>query len=342
MTRLDSAELMMSLMPFYMNFEFDPNSNTTASGTDGANQGGWFPGGAVFLAHPVSDSAAVGFSITAPAGLVLDPQDAWVGRSWTTKSTLIAVNFEPSVGVEVSDEWSVGGGLDIQYLSFEQDMRAPLLGMPVGIDGDSWEVGFSLSALWEPQETTRIGLRYRSEISHDLSGDFTVLSPTPVSTNFTMPMSLTLSPYHELDEEWALMADLGWTDWSAFDRNVITFDGGGASTELARNFKDIWTLSLGTHFNPAESDWLFMFGGGYTSSAVSDSNRTPDLPVDEQVRISTGAEYQIDEQWTVGANYTFLWLGDNDIDQTRPLSGRVAGDYDAYAHIFGLYGSVNF
>ena len=58
--------------------------------------------------------------------------------------------------------------------------------------------------------------------------------------------------------------------------------------------------------------------------------------------VSTGAEYQIDEQWTVGANYTFLWLGDNDIDQTRPLSGRVAGDYDAYAHIFGLYGAVNF
>ena len=92
---------------------------------------------------------------------------------------------------------------------------------------------------------------------------------------------------------------------------------------------------------PSE-DWLIMFGGSYVSSAVSDANRTPDLPVDEQVRLATGVEYQINEKWKVGANYTFAWLGNNDIDQTSPIAGRVAGDYDAFAHIFGLYGQVTF
>ena len=64
--------------------------------------------------------------------------------------------------------------------------------------------------------------------------------------------------------------------------------------------------------------------------------------LDEQVRLSTGAEYQIDDRWNVGANYTFVWLGSNDLDQTRPLSGRVAGDYDAFAHVFGIYGTLKF
>ena len=45
---------------------------------------------------------------------------------------------------------------------------------------------------------------------------------------------------------------------------------------------------------------------------------------------------------TVGGNYTFAWLGDNKIDQTRALVGRIAGDYDAYIHIFGLSGSFRF
>ena len=49
-------------------------------------------------------------------------------------------------------------------------------------------------------------------------------------------MSLTFSAYHDFNEQFALMADVGWTNWSAFDYNVISFDGGGASIELARNF----------------------------------------------------------------------------------------------------------
>ena len=44
-------------------------------------------------------------------------------------------------------------------------------------------------------------------------------------------MSLTFSPYHEVSETVALMADIGWTDWSAFDRNVVTVDGTGVTAE---------------------------------------------------------------------------------------------------------------
>ena len=338
---LDTPQLLFSVMPFYLDVQFNPDAATTIPGSAGGNQGGLFAAGAFYLAAPVHERVALGLSITSPAGLALDPDDNWVGRNWITESLLVALNIEPSIGVRLSDHWSIGAGLDIQYVTFRQDLTGPLLGTPLGIDGDSWDVGGSGSLLWEPPETTRFGLRYRSQISHDLSGDLTVNSPTPISTSFTMPMSLTFSAYHEFTEQFALLADLGWTDWSAFDNNVITFTGGGASTELPRNFKDTWTLSLGGHVTPAEN-WLVMFGAGYTSSAVSDQDRTPDLPVDEQVRASVGLEYKINEQWSVGGSYTFLWLGNNEIDQTRAIAGRIVGDYNAFGHIFGIYGSVGF
>jgi long-chain fatty acid transport protein len=342
MTQLDAPEVLVSLMPFYLDFRFNPDSGTTATGSDGGNQGGWLPAASVYVAAPVHERVSVGFSLTSPAGLVLDPEDDWVGRNWSTKSTLVALNLEPSVGVRLGDQWSIGGGIDVQYLTFEQDLIGPgPVGVPLSIDGDSWNVGFSLSLLWKPVESTRLGLRYRSQIAHDLSGDLTVNAARPVSTSFTLPMSVTLSGYHEVSERVALLADVGWTDWSAFDNNVIVFDGTGTSTELSRNFRDTWNVSLGTHYRP-RADWLLMFGAGYTSSAVSDEDRTPDLPVDEQVRAALGAEYQIDERWTVGGSYTFLWLGDNRVDQTRPLVGRVSGSYDAFAHLFGIYGSFRF
>ena len=64
-------------------------------------------------------------------------------------------------------------------------------------------------------------------------------------------------------------------------------------------------------------NWLLMFGTSYVTSAVDDQDRTPDLPVDEQFRLAAGCEYQLGETWTFGANYTFAWLGDNQIDQSK-------------------------
>ena len=115
----------------------------------------------------------------------------------------------------------------------------------------------------------------------------------------------------------------------------------GQQVELPRNFKDTWNVSLGSHISLGQS-WLFMLGGGYVSSAVDDENRTPDLPVDQQIRGSTGIEYGINARWTVGADYTFVWLGENKIDQTRPLPGRIVGDYNASVHALGLYGALWF
>ena len=342
MTRLGSPTVMLTLMPVYVNMEFNPAPETTASGSNGGNQGGWIPAGALFAAIPISERVALGFSVTAPVGLEVDPTDDWVGKEWMTEAQLIALNLEPSVGVRLSEQWSLGAGFAIQYLTFDQKLVGPLVGVPLGLDGTSWDVGFSGSVLWEPLGTTRVGARYRSQVSHNLSGDLTFLEAAPpVSTSFTLPMSATLSTYHEFSEKVALMLDAGWTDWSAFDYNVITFDNSGQQVELPRNFKDTWNVSLGSHISLGQS-WLFMLGGGYVSSAVDDENRTPDLPVDQQIRGSTGIEYGINARWTVGADYTFVWLGENKIDQTRPLPGRIVGDYNASVHALGLYGALWF
>ena len=76
---------------------------------------------------------------------------------------------------QVNDQWSVGGGMDVQYAIFKQELAVPTPGPgPDGaasIDGDSWNVGFSLSAMWQPTEETRFGARYRSEVNHNLTGD---------------------------------------------------------------------------------------------------------------------------------------------------------------------------
>ena len=113
MTRLGSPTVMLSLMPVYVNMEFNPAAETTAPGSNGGNQGGWIPAGALFAAIPISERVALGFSVTAPVGLEVDPTDDWVGQAWMTEAQLIALNFEPSVGVRLSSQWSLGAGFAI-------------------------------------------------------------------------------------------------------------------------------------------------------------------------------------------------------------------------------------
>jgi long-chain fatty acid transport protein len=346
LTRLESSELMFSFQPLKMKFEFRPSSETAVSGSSGGDQGGWVPGGALFFGAPVSDKTALGLSVTSPSGLVLDPEDDWVGRYYTTKIQLVALNIEPSIGFKLSDQWSIGGGVDFQYAKFKQDIAVRRPGptdAAVSIDGDSWQVGFSLSTLYEPSEKNRFGLRYRSAIGHDLTGDLEALQARPVSSSLKMPQSLTLSSYHLIDPSVALLVDVGWQEWSAFDRTVIDIDAlDGVQVEIPRNFKDTWTLALGVHLQ-ADEKWLLMGGTSYTSSAVDDADRTPDMPVDEQWRVSAGAEYEAGTKWRIGGNYTFLDLGSNAVDATQ-LTGlsRVAGDYSAVAHIIGVYASLRF
>lgn len=351
MTRLEKPEVMLTLSPFVLRTEFDPDSNSTATGGDGGDQGDFFPAGGLFLAAPLTDRFAVGFSVSVPVGIGLDPKDNWAGRYYVTEVDLVAVNIEPSFAFRIDEQWSIGAGVSIQYVDFEQKLRINLPGnLPdarAKLDGDSWDVGASASLLWEPTETTRLGVLYRSQVSHNLDGDFEAFENVgainvgrSISSGFKIPQSVTFSAYHEINDRVALLGSVAWQDWSNFNRTSIEVDGdAGTSVDIPRNWDDVWGFSLGAHIK-ASDQWLLMFGAGYNSSPVDDEDRTPDLPADEQIRLSAGFEYEMNERWRFGANYTYIWLGDNEIDQNYNQStGRLSGDYDADIHMLGLYAS---
>jgi opacity protein-like surface antigen len=57
------------------------------------------------------------------------------------------------------------------------------------------------------------------------------------------------------------------------------------------------------------------------------SQRTPALPLDQQVRVGTGVQYALNERMTIGAAYEYLNLGEGDINRSKPLPGTVQGNY---------------
>ena len=74
------------------------------------------------------------------------------------------------------------------------------------------------------------------------------------------------------------------------------------------------------------------------TSPTDEDTRTPDLPLDRQIRIGTGIQYDWNKDVTVGAAYEYLDAGEAEIDQDGgPLQGPLKGEYDTNAiHFFAV------
>jgi long-chain fatty acid transport protein len=80
-------------------------------------------------------------------------------------------------------------------------------------------------------------------------------------------------------------------------------------------------------------------GVAYDSDPVEDATyNQPDLPLDRQIRYAAGLQYDWSQDLTVGAAYTFLDLGDANVDLSGgTLSGSLKGKYETnHIHFFNL------
>jgi long-chain fatty acid transport protein len=57
----------------------------------------------------------------------------------------------------------------------------------------------------------------------------------------------------------------------------------------------------GVHFRPLEN-WLFQLGFAYDTSPVDSNDRTPDMPMDRQIRYATGVQYQWRDRLSIGGD----------------------------------------
>jgi len=127
-----------------------------------------------FFVHPINEDLRFGFSFVSLSGAVLDYDRGWTGRYQNEKVELITMTATPTLAYRVSDWLSVGGGPVITYGMLEMDAAVDRGNQPDGqatIDGDDTDVGYTLSAMFELSEQTRIGVVYLSEIEVDLEGD---------------------------------------------------------------------------------------------------------------------------------------------------------------------------
>jgi long-chain fatty acid transport protein len=344
MSQLQGAQFQGGLQALYGSVTFSPNANTSPGlgANDGGNAVGWLPGASLFVVMPLDEKWRVGFGMLSYFGLAEDYNDNWVGRYYVQKSSLLGMSLMPSASYQATDWLSVGVGLNAMYGYLDTEMA---VNNGIGPDGQmtlkdtTWGFGANAGVLIKLSDQTRFGITYLSQVKLDFSDtpSFTGLGPVlggilanPPELNLgtTVPQSVMLSAYHSLNEQWAVMADFGWQDWSAFGNVQAGVEAGGTTT-INLQYQDTFHGAVGAQYHPSEK-WLFSGGVAFDSSAVTSANRTVTLPMGQAWRFGLGAQYQLTESVNLGAACTFLWAGDMSVDQgaNGTLRGQVSGSYN--------------
>jgi len=322
----------------------------------------------LYYAHRLNDSTVAGIGINAPFGLVTDYSDNWVGRYNAIKSDLKTININPSIAFKANEKLSLGFGVDLQYIDLELTQAVDFgticavasapCAAPLANDGkakvtaDDWSWGYNLGLIYQATEATRVGIAYRSKISHNLTGKGVFSVPSNAQTvaslagftnghisgGVTLPENLSLAIHHQVNKQWAIMADASWTRWSRFqDLTISSTDSSRLNSSKEEKWDNTMRYGLGLTYSYNDK-WTFRSGIAYDETPISDQYRTPRIPGNDRKWVSLGASYKASEKLTIDAGYTHLFVSNTRVSDhtTDTLSHTLIGEYDASVDILSV------
>ena len=375
MTRLPGTRVGAAVHLVDPDTEFN-NGNTRNAlgvrirGNDGGDAGDLAAVPHFYLTHQVDDKVWVGLAVNAPFGLTTEYKSGWVGRYHAIKSEVKTVNINPSIAYKLNDKVSLALGVSAMYLEGEFTSAIDfglLSGNPAfasqpqfdgksEIDGDSWGYGYNLGVLLEPTQDTRIGLHFRSKVDQDIQGDVEFELPAPLrpllagtftdanaKTDVELPASASLSVMHQVNSEWAVMADYTRTEWSAIPALRFEFDNSLPDNVTTFDWEETYRVALGASVKPTGSDWTWRFGAAYDESPVkSAETRSARLPDTDRIWLTVGAGFHPSDDLRIDFGYAHLFMNDAKISKTATAGtedfsrGSLNGSYEASVDILSI------
>jgi long-chain fatty acid transport protein len=373
-------------------------------GNEGGDAGGWIPVPNGYLSGQVTERIWIGVGVNVPFGLETDWDRAWMGRFHATKSKVNALTVSPTIALQLSDTLSIGGGANWQHLeadfnsgvaygglsyagtaqavstyppALQQAALAAVVGQlgPEGtalegaglISGSSKAWGWNAGALLKLGEQARLGVSYRSKITHDVTGDVTFegaptfalpgsLAPIgaalnskfangPVKTTITLPDTWSVALAWE-NEKVEVLADWTWTGWSTLQSLDIKREDNSALSSVPLKFEDTWRVGLGLNYRLNDA-WRLRLGTAYDKAPVQDEFRTPRLPDSDRVWAAGGFEWTISQKARVDVGYTHIFIDEGtsnlpNLSATGTPVGALVGNYASKTDILGAQLTLSF
>ena len=353
--------------------KFHDTGSTTAgviplTGGNGGNAGGVTPLPNLYYAQPVTRSWAAGVGLSVPWGLSTDYDAGWAGRYQALKSELRTVNLTAAASWRANDQFSLGLGVQLQRATVELSNAIDFglvgyqLGLPgwlpgghdgaVTVKGTNTASGLVAGLLYQPEPGTRIGISFRSKLTHSFNGDATFTDvPAPfaaafpnqkASSSLTTPTTLSI---HALQDwgAWRFTANATWWQFSSFKTLAVDF-ANPATPDMAQaqNWTNAGIYSFGAAYRCCEA-FTVRFGAAYNPTPVPDAeHRTARIPDGDRHWLSLGATWQPAPRVTLQAGYVHLFFSDVAINNTDAYTHNLRGNVKTAADILSLQGTFAF
>lgn len=350
MTQLSGKHFSAGLHAIKPTAKFsDINSNVTAGGNGGdAGDTEIVPN--IYFVSPISEKTKFGIGINAPFGLSTEYDHGWKGRYHAVKSKVTTVNINPSIGFSTNTAFSFGVGMNFQYIDAELTRAInfgggnPALDGYADIQGDSWGLGYNFGVLFAPQQQSRVGFAYRSQVKHKLGGtaEFTVpdavlgsnplvgirFANTDATANLTLPESWALSSYHALNKQWELLGEITYTKWSQLQELVIEYENPyNPNTIEELKFRNTYRYAIGTNYKPNDR-FTYRLGFAFDEGVAPNATyRTPRIPDHDRTWLALGFGYH-QNKFSFDIGYAHLFIDDAYINRTNETGDVLNGKYE--------------
>ena len=345
-------------------------SDVTVDGRSERNMNpGLFCIPSVFVTTPVWDDLHFGLGAYCENGLGTRYGTDWTLAGDTTETTLMQFTLNPNLAYKITDWWSVAAGLKMSYITFNNKKRphhgTPGYNLMSELDGDDISMGYNFGTtfrLFESQDFGRLGLGvvYRSQIKHNIKGDFdingSVLHPllgripyaatggdthSDASARLTLPQSLTAGlNWDSPNEKWHAGFATTWTQWSSVD--TISFKipartptGAPSSFNLPLEWDDVWRFSVGLEYDVTD-DFSLRCGYVYDMDPSSEDRGTTMLPGGDRNILGLGAGYYIWRSLRLDVGYNLVMM-----DEGERWITVNKGSLDERRHFFGTSNSYS-
>ncbi|HHX2498205.1 TPA: OmpP1/FadL family transporter [Neisseria subflava] len=353
----------------------------------------------VYGAYKASDDVTLGLGVYVPFGSATEYEKDSVLRHNINKLGLTTIAIEPVVAWKLNDRHSFGAGIIAQHTSAElrkyadwgikQKAVAKASGKPdaaiaaaiqadghADVKGSDWGFGYQLAWMWDINDRARVGVNYRSKVSHTLegtaewaadgaavkqawdSGAMAALGYVPnekASVKIVTPESLSVHGMYRATDKTNLFGDVTWTRHSRFNKAELVFEntkkvvnGQSGRTVITPNWRNTYKVAFGGSYQVTEPLQL-RAGIAFDKSPVkSAEDRMNSLPDGNRIWFSVGAKYQLGKNHVIDAAYSHIHINDtvyrtgkasgNDVDSRGASSARFKNKAD----ILGLQYTYKF
>lgn len=335
MTLLSGTRMQATGTWVAVNLDYESHDGSVTE--NGRLKGQTIPAG--FLTHQINDSLWAGLGLTVPYGMGTEFDENWDGKDRGTESMILTFDINPNLAWKVNEKLSVGGGISLQYAKAELGMgMGP---MQANVKGDSWAWGWNVGLMFQPVETVRLGLAYRSHIAHNAEGHTDVKRPLNLTSDMKVriktPDTVTLSATWEATDALRLSGTARWSKWSNFrtldvqnlDFNTAPLDA-YANVPVENNWDDTWFFSVGADYK-LNGQWTVRGGVAYDQGPVENQYRMAVIPDTDRVWFSGGASYKYTDNLTFDFGATYIkGVGDKELVSANEKASGEFKSLDSY------------